>query len=153
MDTCPMPSNPNNTTQSLRIKVLRSAVPPSHPHSRSRRPTAASHSSLAVTAARPPAHASSCSFPAAHHSLASPPPGHPPVPPPAPSPSLVAPLPSPPPAHPSVPPTAPAAARPVQTEARTSVKALFRVVVRCWSLPLAGRHSRRSTPLDGPRGC
>ena len=35
MDTCPIPSNPNNTTQSLRIKVLRSAVPPSHPHSRS----------------------------------------------------------------------------------------------------------------------
>ena len=69
MDTCPIPSNPNNTTQSLRIKILRSAVPPSHPHSRSRRPAAASHGSLAVTAARPPAHAS-CSFPAAHRSLA-----------------------------------------------------------------------------------
>jgi len=70
VDACPIPSNPNNTTQSLRIKVLRSAVPPSHPHSRSRRPAAASHGSLAVTAARPPAHASSCSFPAAHRSLA-----------------------------------------------------------------------------------
>ena len=152
MDTCPIPSNPNTTTQSLRIKVLRSAVPPSHPHSRSRRPAAASHGSLAVTAARPPAHASSCSFPAAHRSLAitaARPPAR------ASScsfPSLVAPLPSPPPAHPSVPPTAPAAARPVQTEARTSVKALFRVVLRCWSSPLAGRHGRRSAPLDGPRG-
>jgi len=70
VDTCPIPSNPNNTTQSLRIKVLRSAVPPSHSHSRSRRPAAASHGSHAVTAARPPAHASSCSFPAAHRSLA-----------------------------------------------------------------------------------
>ena len=69
VDTCPIPSNPNNTTQSLRIKVLRSAVPPSHPHSRSRRPAAASHGSLAVTAARPPAHAFSRSFPAAHRSL------------------------------------------------------------------------------------
>ena len=65
-----IPSNPNNTTQSIRIKALRSAVPPSHPHSRSRRPATASHGSLAVTAARPPAHASSCSFPAAHRSLA-----------------------------------------------------------------------------------
>ena len=65
-----IPSNANNTTQSLRTKVLRSAVPPSHPHSRSRRPAAASHGSLAVTATRPPAHASSCSFLAAHRSLA-----------------------------------------------------------------------------------
>ena len=152
MNTCPIPSNPNNTTQSLRIKVLHSAVPPSHPHSRSRRPAAASHGSLAVTAARPPAHAPPAPFLLLIAPLPSPPPGHPPVPPPAPSPSLVAPLPSPPPAHPSVPPTAPAAARPVQTEARTSVKALFRVVLRCWSSPLAGRHGRRSAPLDGLRG-